>query len=73
MGLFQHRPEDPVEWAGLPSEPLRDPSAAERLNDEVHVDLDRIDIDGAAEVHSVVIPLPPADGAQLPPGEDAGR
>ena len=22
MGLFQHRPEEPTEWGGLPSEPL---------------------------------------------------
>ena len=63
MGLFQHRPEDPVEWAGLPSEPLRDESAAERLNDVIRVDLDRVDLDAGAPVQSVVIPLPAVDDA----------
>lgn len=63
MGLFQHRPEDPVEWAGLPSEPLRDESAAERLNDVIRVDLDRVDLDAGAPVQSVVIPLPTVDDA----------
>lgn len=30
MGIFTPQPEDPEEWAGLPSEPLRpeDPAAA---------------------------------------------
>lgn len=23
MGLFQHRPEEPTDWTGLPSEPVR--------------------------------------------------
>lgn len=63
MGLFQHRPEDPVEWAGLPSEPLRDESAAERLNNGIRVDLDRVDLDAGAPVQSVVIPLPAVDDA----------
>lgn len=71
MGLFQHRPEDPVEWAGLPSEPLRDESAAERLNDGVRVDLDRIDVDGGALVQSVAIPLPAVDGTEAASVEDA--
>ena len=32
MGLFTQRPEENDEWAGLPSEPLLPPSAAERLD-----------------------------------------
>ena len=31
MGLFASRPEDPFEWAGLPSEPLGQRSDAELL------------------------------------------
>jgi len=38
MGLFSHRPQDPVEWAGLPSEPERPESAAERLDTAPPVD-----------------------------------
>lgn len=33
MGLFTQQPEDPAEWAGLPSEPLRPETDAERLRD----------------------------------------
>ena len=38
MGLFSHRPQEPVEWAGLPSEPERPESAAERLDTAPSVD-----------------------------------
>ncbi len=31
MGLFQHRPEEPPEWGGLPSEPLEPAGPAELL------------------------------------------
>ncbi|HEX5858472.1 MAG TPA: hypothetical protein VFY91_10240 [Microbacterium sp.] len=31
MGLFSPRPEEPTEWAGLPSEPLETRSPADRL------------------------------------------
>ena len=33
MGLFQKLPEDPVQWAGLPSEPLPEEPPAARLTD----------------------------------------
>jgi len=33
MGLFASRPEEPFEWAGLPSEPLAERSEAELLED----------------------------------------
>lgn len=33
MGLFTQRPEEPSEWAGLPSEPAQPLSDAERLGD----------------------------------------
>ncbi|GAA1936764.1 hypothetical protein GCM10009775_30890 [Microbacterium aoyamense] len=42
MGLFQKLPEDPVEWAGLPSEPLPDLPAAERLPYGGTIDLDAV-------------------------------
>jgi hypothetical protein len=32
MGLFASRPEEPFEWAGLPSEPLDERSDAELLD-----------------------------------------
>ena len=31
MGLFQHRPEEPTEWGGLPSEPLEPSGPADLL------------------------------------------
>ena len=33
MGLFSQLPEEPNEWAGLPSEPAHPESDAERLRD----------------------------------------
>jgi hypothetical protein len=38
MGLFSKLPEEPVEWAGLPSEPARAETRAERLTDGAAVD-----------------------------------
>lgn len=34
MGLFQQRPEDPTEWAGLPAEPWEPASPASQLTDD---------------------------------------
>lgn len=31
MGIFQNRPEDPAEWAGLPAEPWAPRGAADLL------------------------------------------
>jgi len=55
MGLFQKLPEDPVEWAGLPSEPLPDLPAAERLPDAAPVDLG---LGTVAEFGSISISVP---------------
>jgi hypothetical protein len=33
MGLFASRPEDPFEWAGIPSEPARAQTDAELLEE----------------------------------------
>jgi len=68
MGLFASRPEEPTEWAGLPSEPLPPRSAAEALADGSSMaDLGFV----AVPVESIVIPLTPeiqiaeADGAAV--------
>jgi len=39
MGLFAPSPEEPTEWAGLPSEPLEPRSAADRLSTDGSVDV----------------------------------
>lgn len=57
MGLFQHRPEDPTEWAGLPSEPLDDESVAERLPDAAPVDTALTALFGGGAATSVIVPL----------------
>ncbi len=56
MGLFTQRPEEPTEWAGLPSEPEDATSAAELLPEGAPA---LLGVD--AVVHSVRIPLAPAD------------
>lgn len=61
MGMFTQRPEEPTEWAGLPSEPLRPRNAAERLDDAPPVDLG-LPSAGDGAVESIVIPVTaPAD------------
>lgn len=66
MGLFVQRPEEPTEWAGLPSEPLRDETASERLPDAPSVDVGAVDaaavdLGGVARtgVESIVVPVTP--------------
>lgn len=61
MGLFVQRPEEPAEWAGIPSEPARPETAAERLADAGAVDVGLLgggDLGGGA-VESIVIPVAP--------------
>ena len=61
MGLFVQRPEEPAEWAGIPSEPERHETAAERLADAAAVDLGLlggVELGGGA-VESIVIPVAP--------------
>lgn len=74
MGLFSQRPEEPTEWAGLPSEPARPESSAERLPDAAAVDLGGLGATGLSDGISIVIPVPPVtdvdvDGSQQPRGE----
>lgn len=39
MGLFQKRPEEPTDWAGLPAEPHQPASPAERLGEAPPVEI----------------------------------
>lgn len=63
MGLFMQRPEEPSEWAGLPSEPIRPKSGAELLRDEPPPVDPLGDLLGGGTTSSVSIPvaLPDAD------------
>ncbi len=54
MGQFTTRPEEPAEWAGLPSEPRVAGTAAESLAPPIE-SADGLSFLGAVE--SVVIPL----------------
>jgi len=57
MGLFASRPEEPFEWAGLPSEPADALSDAERLVEPAGVDPAGLAGSGFG---SIVIPAAPA-------------
>jgi hypothetical protein len=60
MGLFTQQPEQNEEWAGIPSEPLRVESDAERLADAAPVDAGGLALDGlGVAVESIVIPVVP--------------
>lgn len=59
MGLFAHRPEEPTEWAGLPSEPSRTESTAERLVEAAPVDVGLVSMLGEGAIESIVIPVAP--------------
>jgi hypothetical protein len=57
MGLFSARPEEPTQWAGLPSEPVPERSEAESL--AAHVEsADSLAFLGTT-IESVVIPVVP--------------
>jgi hypothetical protein len=63
MGLFSKLPEEPTEWAGLPSEPARAETAAERLTDAAAIDLGGFGVggvgNGGGAVESIVFPVAP--------------
>lgn len=59
------RPEEPSEWAGLPSEPIRRKSGAELLPDEPPAADPAGALFGASGISSVGIPV-------VVPGSDAG-
>ncbi|MHC3000333.1 hypothetical protein [Microbacterium sp. HJ5] len=61
MGLFIQRPEQNEEWAGLPSEPARAETEAERLAEAAPM-VDALGLDGfgstaGGAVESIVIPV----------------
>lgn len=64
MGLFASRPEEPSEWAGIPSEPLEaDPSANLPTGGPV---LDALELVEGESLTSVTIAL------EMPPALDQG-
>ena len=72
MGLFSQLPEEPNEWAGLPSEPARPESDAERLRDAPPVDVGGLGVgalglaeSGGGAVEGIVIPVTPV--VEVPP------
>lgn len=56
MGLFTRGPEHNEEWAGLPSEPARPESEAERLADAAPA----VDAIGFGSMESILIPVVPS-------------
>lgn len=67
MGLFTQRPEQNEEWAGLPSEPARPETEAERLADAAPA----ADAFAFGSVESIVIPVVPVVEITLPTSTDA--
>ena len=75
MGIFSTRPEEPTEWAGLPSEPVASQSEAESLAEQIE-SADSLAFLGTS-IESVVIPMVPvveiaqtaADTAEAGPPE----
>jgi len=65
MGQFTTRPEEPTEWAGLPSEPLESRPAAESLAAPIE-SADPLAFLGGL-IESVVIPLAPPVEIEPPP------
>lgn len=65
MGQFSTRPEEPTEWAGLPSEPDRRRSEAESLEAPIE-SAGSLEFLGAVE--SIVVPLTPV--VESPPATD---
>ncbi|SFS07870.1 hypothetical protein SAMN04487846_2296 [Microbacterium sp. cf046] len=79
MGQFTTRPEEPAEWAGLPSEPIESRPEAESLGAPIE-SADSLAFLGTA-IESVVIPVAPvveiaqsatesAEGDGTPPAQE---
>ncbi|MFT4282742.1 hypothetical protein [Microbacterium sp.] len=71
MGLFQSRPEEPTEWAGLPAEPWDEPSPSERLTDPTEASPTAVDLDAlrAPEGHAYL--AVPIETVQFAAGTEA--
>jgi hypothetical protein len=65
MGQFSTRPEEPTEWAGLPSEPARVRPRAESLDSPVE-SAASLTLWGS-EIASVTVPIPTAPAADAGP------
>lgn len=64
MGQFTTRPEEPAEWAGLPSEPVESRPVAESLAAPVESADSLVFLSAAVE--SIAVPLtPPAEVAPI--------
>lgn len=64
MGLIAARPEDPEQWAGIPSEPRDVEAGVDRLAD-TPIASDAFGLLGAGSLESIVIPVvPPVEVAQ---------
>ena len=61
MGLFTQKPESDDELPGLPGEPVRPETAAERLNDAAAIDIGLVSLlgEGGGAIESIVIPVVP--------------
>lgn len=59
MGLIAARPEDPEEWAGIPSEPRDVEGGVDRLIDPPLSTPDAFGLLGAGSIESIVIPVAP--------------
>lgn len=60
MGLFSHRPEEPTDWAGLPAEPEKLETEAERLQDAATPGLSDLLGGGTLGTIEINIPVEPA-------------
>lgn len=68
MGLFASRPEEPSEWAGIPSEPLQaDPSADLSTGGRV---LDALELVEGESLTSVTIALEIPASREIPVPQD---
>lgn len=74
MGLIAARPEDPEEWAGIPSEPRDVQTGIDRLADAPSAGADALGLLGAGTIESIVIPVAlPVHVADQEPGEPPTR
>ena len=71
MGLFSTRPEEPTEWAGLPSEPAQNRSEAESLAAQTE-SADSLAFLGTT-IESIVIPVAPVVDVPQPAPDPAER
>jgi hypothetical protein len=61
MGIFQQRPEEPTEWAGLPADPWEPRAPAEILPDPVATEI--VMPGSTVPIESITISLSPAPSA----------